>query len=366
MNKKINELEEKILLLEQELGKMQEENSSYKKEQNAVNNTVNDIYSVSNELVMYVSKLIGDVAALKGKQGFTEARCNNLKYELLDPLFKREDYYFPIICSAEETIEEIIKNKKSMARFGDGEFAAIAKITRPKFQRVDEKLAIKLEEVLHTHHPHMIIAIANNYGSLDKYNEFDADGIRFYMARDNTRRQHLALLEHDRTYYDAYVSRPYVMYKDNMTDAPKRRFKHLKKIWNERNIIVVEGAQTRMGVGNNLLDNAKKVRRILAPAINSFDRYDEILHAALEVGEQDTLFLIAMGPGAGVLAYDLTVAGYQALDVGHIDLEYEWFLAGKGQRTPVLNKYNHEYKNGDMVGNIADSKYDSEIIVDLS
>lgn len=359
MGEKTEVLEERVLLLEQEIAQL-------KKERDAIKQTVREMYGVNNELIMHVSKLIGDSTALEVKLNFTKARCDNLKYELLDPLFQREEYQFPIIRSTEETIDEIIKNRKSMARFGDGEFTGIAKITRPKFQRVDDKLSVRLEEVLHSNHPQMLIAIANNYGALDQYNEFDADGIRLYMAEDNTRKQHMELLEKDRVYYDAYVSRPYVMYKDNMTDAPKKRFEHLKQIWRERNVIVVEGAQTRMGVGNDLLDGAKEVKRILAPATNSFDRYDDILKAALELAKEDTLFLIALGPAAGVLAYDLTCKGYQALDIGHIDLEYEWFLAGQGKRVPVLNKYNNEYANGDMVEDITDEKYDSQIVVNLS
>ena len=49
-----------------------------------------------------------------------------------------------------------------------------------------------------------------------------------------------------------------------------------------------------------------------------------------------------MGPTATVLAYDLSRAGYQAIDIGHLDLEYEWFLRGEGVRVEVPGKYNNE------------------------
>ncbi len=32
-----------------------------------------------------------------------------------------------------------------------------------------------------------------------------------------------------------------------------------------------------------------------------------------------------LGPTAKLLSYDLTKRGYQAIDLGHIDSEYEWF-----------------------------------------
>lgn len=359
MEEKTKELEKKIELLEKELLEM-------KKEQLTLNQALHDIYNINNELVMHASKTIGDLSTLDVNQNITKARCDNLRYELLDPSLKRDNYYFPVIRSVDETVDEIVSNRKSMARFGDGEFSAIVKLDRHKFQRIDDKLAIRLEEVLHSHHKDMIIAIANNYGALEQYTEFAADGIRFYMVGGETRKQHMELLEHDRIYYDAYVSRPYVMYKDNMTDAPKKRFEKLKEIWKGRNVIIVEGAKSRMGVGNDLLAEAREIKRILAPATSSFDRYDDILRESLRYAKKDTLFLIAMGPSAGVLAYDLTLEGYQALDIGHIDLEYEWFLAGKGERTAVPYKYNNEFKDGDVVEDIDDPVYASQIIADCS
>lgn len=364
MDERIDKLEEQILYLERTILELQKENLSYVKERENINQVLHDMCSINNEVMVHISKIINDQTTLDVNQNITKARCDNLKYELLDPALRREEYYFPVIRSCEETIDEIIRGNKSMARFGDGEFAQIAKISRHKFQRLDDKLAERLEEVLHSHHPDMLIAIANNYGSLDRYTQFAADGIRFYMTAEEgmIRKQHMELLEHDRIYYDAYVSRPYVMYKDNMTEAPKRRFEHLKKIWKDRKVIVVEGAQTRMGVGNDLLSGAKEIKRILAPATSSFDRYEDILKASLEHAEADTLFLVAMGPSAGVLAYDLTVQGYQALDIGHIDLEYEWFLAGKGERVPVRYKYNNELAGDDNAEELHDSVYENQIV----
>lgn len=364
MSERLEELENRILFLEKKVLELQKENLSYVKERASMTQALHDMYQINSQVMAQISKIVQDQRILDVNQNITRVRCDNLRYELLDPLLKREEYFFPIIRSREETIEEIIQNKKSMARFGDGEFSQIAKIGRQKFQHLDEKLAVRLEEVLHSHHPKLIIGIANNYGALECFNQQAADAIRIYMTTGNARQQHTELLEHDRVYYDAYVSRPYVMYKDNMTDAPKKRFDHLKEIWKERNVIVVEGAQTRMGVGNDLLAGAKEVKRILAPATNSFDRYDDILKASLEHAKEDTLFLIAMGPSAGVLAYDLTVEGYQALDIGHLDLEYEWFLAGKGERVKVPYKYNNEVQGDDNAEELRDPVYEGQIIAE--
>ena len=93
-----------------------------------------------------------------------------------------------------------------------------------------------------------------------------------------------------------------------------------------------------------------------------FNKYDDIFAECIRIAHQVDLFLIATGPCAGVLAFDLSQKGFQAIDVGHIDLEYEWFLAGKGYRVPVPHKYNNELSGGDDVASISDPKYFSQII----
>ena len=165
----------------------------------------------------------------------------------------------------------------------------------------------------------------------------------------------------DRTYYDAYVTRPYASYLDNNTDAPKQRFDALKKIWQGRNLVIVEGEKSRLGIGNDLFAGAKSIVRILGPAEHAFDRYEELLAETKKQGK-DKLVLVALGPTATVLAYDLAIEGYQALDIGHVDMEYEWFLAGKGRKTEVKTKYNNEVAGGDQVEDIHDAEYESQII----
>lgn len=265
---------------------------------------------------------------------------NNAVFEHLTDQSK-DGYWYPIVRSADETIEAIIKEGKSLARFGDGEFSAIEGRIRHRFQsEVDEKLGQRLRQVLEDEDAKLMIGIANNYGNLDAYTDQAKREIRRYMQRV-VRREHLALLKENRVYYDAYVTRPYVMYADNMTEAPSARFLKLKQIWEQKDIVLVEGEQTKVGEGNDLLDNAKSVERVLGPAENAFREYDGILENCLTF-DKNKLFLLALGPTATVLAYDLCKAGYQAIDIGHLDLEYEWFLRGEGKRVEIPGKYNNE------------------------
>ena len=76
--------------------------------------------------------------------------------------------------------------------------------------------------------------------------------------------------------------------------------------------------------------------------------------------------MLALGPTAAVLAYDLCNEGYQAVDIGHIDLEYEWFLKGQGCRTEVIGKYNNELAGGNNPVRIENQEYQSQMIADFS
>ena len=165
----------------------------------------------------------------------------------------------------------------------------------------------------------------------------------------------------NRIYADAYITRPYAIYADNNTDAPKKRFDELKKIWNGKKLLIIEGEKTRMGVGNDLFDNAEGIKRILCPAECAFDRYADILSFALKQ-DKDCLVLIALGPTASVLAYDMAKAGFWALDIGHIDIEYEWMLAGKGGRVDIPNKYVNEVEGGERVEEYVNEEYEKQII----
>jgi hypothetical protein len=89
--------------------------------------------------------------------------------------------------------------------------------------------------------------------------------------------------------------------------------------------LIVEGEKTKLGIGNDLFSNAAKLRRIIVPAEHCFDVYDDIINAVKLCYDNDDLILIAAGPTATVLAYDLSTEGYWAIDIGHIDIEYSWY-----------------------------------------
>lgn len=63
----------------------------------------------------------------------------------------------------------------------------------------------------------------------------------------------------------------------------------------------------------------------MLPKAHAFEHYNEILNEARKESK-DKLFIVILGPTATILAYDLAKSGYQALDMGHLAKDYDWFL----------------------------------------
>ena len=246
----------------------------------------------------------------------------------------------------------------SLARLGDGEFAAIVCQKRWNFQGVSELLSKRLQEVLASDEEGLLIGLHRTfYSNLFDLPEDDADGVRAYM-QPMVRQLHAQLLCRDRQYADA-------LFHNIDSDVD---IKELKQIWDGRDCVFIEGVHTCMGVGNDLFDNCGSIKRILCPAENAIDRYDEIL-AEAEKQPKDALMLIALGPTATVLAYDLYRSGYQAIDIGHIDLIYEKYVRKADGLANVSIPYKYctmdERISGRIIPDPEDPIYRSQIIAKI-
>lgn len=268
----------------------------------------------------------------------------------------------PKIMDVDRTVELLLKNKKCLARFGDGEFEIMCGRNRARFQDTDKELGERLKEALHSQNDNLLVAIANNYGNLSQYTDMAAQDIRSYMSR-SVRQQHMELLDIGREYGDAYISRPYIIYRDKK--KADERFKNIKKIWNEQDVLIVEGEYIRFGVGNNLLDNTMSVSRVIAPNQNAFSRYDEIV-ANVRIHGRDKLILAILGSTATVMAYDLSKENYWIIDIGQLDVEYEWYLRGVEERCNIPYKCVSEVMQyGEIVTDNTEDyikKYKAEIV----
>lgn len=265
---------------------------------------------------------------------------------------------YPIrILNSFESIEYIRIHHSSLVRFGEGEIELMDKKRDLKFQQYNEKLAQRMKEVIRSHENGISVAVPfalkKRRHLNERANEFWSLHVSYAMI------SWAKYFWPGRIYLDSLMTRCYIDLKDRSETS--ELYNSWRLIWEKRRLLVVEGEYSRLGVGNDLFSNAASIERILCPAENAFDCYDEILQAASSC-IKETLVLIALGPTASVLAYDLAKRGYQALDVGHIDIEYEWFQMRAEYPVKVDGKYTNEVKNGKNVSDMNDTEYENQII----
>lgn len=273
--------------------------------------------------------------------GFFASVRNKLRYEWDKRCWKRNvraaehSPAWQNVATVDETLA-MLQSGCSICRYGDGEFKVMAGLSNG-FQQADAALAARLRQVLKSDAPGLMVCIPNISEDMDLRTEaarsFWQSFIREYGAK------FAGLLSPDKQYYNAHVTRLYMDYQT--CGRSGMWFDRLKQVWQGKRLLIVEGEKTRLGVGNDLFDGAAHIRRVLCPAKSAFSRYDEILESVKGLWDGE-LVLIAMGQTATVLAHDLHCAGIRALDIGHIDIEYEWFLAGATEKTAVAGKFVKE------------------------
>ena len=153
------------------------------------------------------------------------------------------------ILSEKETVEKICNNRLSVSRFGDGELHIAQEGCAIGFQKADKKLQARLKEILCSDFDNSKICVclpscindvswmtdeAKDVWEKDlKYNRF------FWRKMINKRN----------IYGDTQFTRPYIDYIDK--SKAKERFERIRKIWNNRDLLVVEGEKSKLGVGND-------------------------------------------------------------------------------------------------------------------
>lgn len=231
------------------------------------------------------------------------------------------------------------------------------------FQSYDPKLGERLLEVLSTKHEQKKILIClphqlRNSSISKTYSALFWD--REWLARQDF----LAKYCLDKPYGDTNFTRFYMGRKD-ISDY-EAYIASLKQIWRDRDLLIVEGELSRLGVGNELFDTAHSIQRIICPKTNAFMYYDAIFAEVLKHSKAGTLIILALGHTATLLAYDLSERGHQALDLGHIDVEYEWFRMGANRKVAIPNKYVNEVHEGRIEATSeVDEGYQREIIAKI-
>ena len=233
------------------------------------------------------------------------------------------------VMSVSETISELKNSEKSLVRFGDGEVAMMRGVSL-KLQNQAPELIDRMKDIIGYKNEGLMVSIQDIFDGLELYapasRQFWRDHLLF------CRKYYEKYCSADRVYCSTSFSRCYITINDKSQCL--EWFEGIRDIWSQKNVVVVEGAATHNGVTNNLLDKAASVERIVCPPKNAYSAYDRILEACKKC-DKSKLFLLSLGATAKPLAQDLFNEGYRVIDIGNLDIEYEWYLMGATEKVEI-------------------------------
>lgn len=268
-----------------------------------------------------------------------------------------EEQLVPIqVKGIDETLDYIIEHNSSLVRFGDGEINVLAGHSIP-YQNYDEELVSTMRDIIvQESREDLVVCLPDAF--TDRF-RFTSWAIPFWKNHMDHYMDFYRELCSDSWYGSTFVSRPYIDFEDK--SQAKAQFEKLKSIWKNRDLLIVEGETSRSGVGNDLFDEANSIKRIVCPSHNAFSSVYEI-EQEIEKHAAGCLILCMLGPTAKVLAYHLSQKGYQVLDIGHIDSEYEWMKMDAKTKVKFAHKHTAEYNFDQDIEFIEDDTYNNQIV----
>ena len=265
------------------------------------------------------------------------------------------------VLSIDQSLDYLLEKGASVVRFGDGEMDLVAGRSIV-YQDFDPELSARLREIMSMEsNERLMICLPDVFTGLERYS---IDAQNFWSLN------HLPhFLEKYKNicrapwYGSTFISRPYIDLEDKTPSAGY--FAKLKQLWQDKDLLIVEGLTSRSGVGNDLFDRARSIKRIICPSRNAYSKLEAIKQAVREHAD-NCLILTMLGPTAKVLVYDLVQEGYRALDIGHIDSEYEWFQMGATHKVKLSHKHTAEHNFDQDIEFRDDQAYDSQIVANLA
>ncbi len=216
------------------------------------------------------------------------------------------------VIGERETLQTIRDRRASIARNGDGELEIM--IGRGiYFQEYHPELARRLRAILRAATPQFLVGIPN----------FDAHHLTRESKRaswERYRRMFSYLIDPACEYHSTAVSRPgSVVGLDHA-----EHYCNFASLWSGRDVVLVHHTDV---TAHPIFREARSVRHVPCRGEHAFREYPALLEKTAALANiPDVIFVIAAGPTAGVLAWDLAARGAQALDVGHLTSAYDEFV----------------------------------------
>ena len=257
------------------------------------------------------------------------------------------------------SIDYIKQHQASVVRFGDGEIDLIMGRSIP-YQSYDKDLALELLEILETpSSPKLMVCMPDVFEHLERYN---SNAQHFWENHFEQFADFYKEHCHSSWYGSTFLSRPYIDWVDK--SQAQANIEKLRSLWQDKDLLIVEGETSRSGVGNDLFDNSKSIKRIIGPSKNAYQDLDWIYDKVME-HSANRLVLVMLGPTAKVLVKRLADSGIQAIDLGHIDSEYEWYQMKATHKVKLAHKHTAEFNYDEDIAFDEDTNYLSQIVAHI-
>ena len=264
------------------------------------------------------------------------------------------------VLSIDQSLDYLLEKGASVVRFGDGEMDLVAGRSIV-YQDFDPELSARLREIMSMEsNERLMVCLSDVFTGLERYS---IDAQNFWKVHLYYHLSDYQEICRAPWYGSTFISRPYIDLEDKTPSAGY--FAKLKQLWQDKDLLIVEGLTSRSGVGNDLFDGARSIKRIICPSRNAYSKLEAIKQAVREQAD-NRLILTMLGPTAKVLVYDLVQEGYRALDIGHIDSEYEWFQMGARHKVKLSHKHTAEHNFDQDIEFRDDQAYDSQIVANLA
>ena len=204
---------------------------------------------------------------------------------------------YPCVLSVEQTWD-LLQSGASLARLGDGEFNLALGKKKICYQVNSPEMQRRMQEILKNPNGHFLVGITPRPTEPGFFREYFT---RYAKILGMMRLRH--------TYANANISR----HNDFLVSGISR----YRKVWENRTVVFIYSSAGRFEITPELFSNIREYHHIDVGAENAFEEYDHIITQAKSY-PKDYLFLIACGPTATILAYDLSALGYQAIDIGDL------------------------------------------------
>lgn len=235
---------------------------------------------------------------------------------------------------------DYMKGGGSIVRFGDGEILILEGRGAPDYQEYSAELQKSLLKVFKSNNSNLLVCIPRCLNGGKDFSILTTRAAYFWARFAVHNFEWLTKhINPEQLYGDTEISRPWI---DSLNrERAGYVFQEFKNLFRDRKLVIIEGRYTRFGCGNDLILKARKISRIIGPEKNAFNYCSQFIEEATKC-DKDSLIIVSLGPAGKVVTYELVQKGYQVWDLGHLDIEYEWFIRNNHKKMLIPGKYVNE------------------------